>query len=131
MMVMLIAVGMIYIGMREGFLEYLAYPFLLLFIGYFLLIIVHNYRHPNQKMEVFTFIPYELREEDEGMQHFTFKAMRKVYIFYYYALPGAIMLAAFLNDSIPYFTIYLLMSLGVAQYLIYWLEIRKAFIEEE
>lgn len=132
MMVMLIMFGVVYVGAGEGWpLRVFYIPFFSFFLLYFLLIVFHNKRHPEKKIKVFTLIPYELREDDEGLQYITFKAMRKVYIFYYFAIPFGIAMAFIFQHIIPYFTIWLLVTFGIVQYFIYWLEIRKAFTEED
>ena len=66
----------------------------------------------------------ELREEDEGMQWLTFKATRKVYIFFAFAIPTGIALTAYLHH-IPYVPIILLIGMGVVQYLIYWFQMKR------
>jgi hypothetical protein len=83
----------------------------------------YNRRNPHNPVKP-SIIPMELREEDEGMQWITFKATRNVYIFYAFAIPLAIALTAYLN-RIPYFPILLLIVMGVAQYLIYWFQLKK------
>jgi hypothetical protein len=83
----------------------------------------YNRRNPQNRVKP-SVIPMELREEDEGMQWITFKATRKVYIFYAFAIPFGIALTAFLNH-IPYFPIILLIVMGVSQYLIYWFQLNK------
>src|SRR5690625_4425128 len=116
MIVMLIYLGIIYVGIQEGWsYSALFYPFLILFIVYIGLIIIHNKRYPERKIKILTYITYELREEDEGMQWITFKATRKVYIFYYFAIPLGIVLVTMFQALIPYFTIWLLVLFGVVQ----------------
>ncbi|TYR74185.1 hypothetical protein FZC79_15320 [Rossellomorea vietnamensis] len=83
----------------------------------------YNRRNPEDKIKP-SIIPMELREEDEGMQWLTFKATRKVYIFYAFAIPLGIALTAYLNH-LPYFSIILLAVMGMVQYLIYWLQMKK------
>lgn len=132
MIVMLIYLGVLYVGVHEGWpYRMLVYPFFTLFIVYFGVMMIHNKKHPNRKINIFTYIPYELREEDEGLQWITYKATRKVYIFYYFAIPCGILLVTVFHSVIPYFPIWLLVSFGVTQYLIYWFEIRKIFKEED
>lgn len=100
------------------------WPALIFPLLWVVLLIIHNLRAPNKKAKANHFFPPELREEDEGHQWITYKACRKVYIFYYFALPGAI-LAITIIQSIPYFPLLVLVLLGVGQHLIYWSEIRK------
>ncbi|MGD6965652.1 hypothetical protein ACQCVP_04435 [Rossellomorea vietnamensis] len=83
----------------------------------------YNRRNPGDKIKP-SVIPMELREEDEGMQWLTFKATRKVYIFYAFAIPLGIALTAYFNH-LPYFSIILLAVMGIVQYLIYWLQMKK------
>ncbi|WP_113927946.1 hypothetical protein [Bacillus sp. P14.5] len=83
----------------------------------------YNRRNPEDKIKP-SVIPMELREEDEGMQWLTFKATRKVYIFYAFAIPFGIALTAYFNH-VPYFSIILLAVMGIVQYLIYWLQMKK------
>jgi hypothetical protein len=87
------------------------------------LIPFYNKRNPNEPIKP-SIIPMELREEDEGMQWITFKATRKVYIFYAFSIPFGIALTAYLNH-ITYFPIVLLVVMGVSQYIIYWSHMKK------
>lgn len=132
MMVMLIIVGIVSIGAKEGWPFSIYYfPFIGIMIIYFVLLFYHNKKFPKRKLKVFTIVPYELREDDEGLQYFTFKAMRKVYIFYYFAIPAGILLLFVFNNVIPNLPICLLVVFGITQYFIYWFEMRKAFTEED
>src|SRR5699024_7807937 len=109
MMLILIMVGVVFVGASEDWPFELYYlPFVIIMVIYFILLFYHNKKHPDQRIRVFTIVPYELREEDEGMQYITFKAMRKVYIFYAFTIPLGIFLIAALQPVIPYFTICLL-----------------------
>jgi hypothetical protein len=99
-----------------------------LFLGIPILILVasipvYNKLYPGSKIKP-QFIPMELREEDEGQQWITYKATRKVYIFFALSIPVAIALTASLNH-IPYFPVILLAGMGIVQYLIFWLELRR------
>lgn len=132
MIVLIIYVGIVFVGFQEEWNEnLLLYPFIILFLIYSGFILFHNKKHPENPIKWMSFIPYELREEDEGMQWVTFKATRKVYIFYTFALPFGIILFTFFNDMIPYFTTWLLVGFGVIQYSIYWFEIRDVLKEGE
>lgn len=84
---------------------------------------IYNKRHPENRIKP-SVIPMEMREEDEGMQWLTFKATRKVYIFFAFAIPIGITLTAYLHH-IPYLPIVLLSVMGVLQYLIYWFQMKS------
>lgn len=132
MMVLLIMIGIVFIGSLEGWdFKLYYYPFIGFMVLYFAVLFYHNRKNPEQKIKVFTMVPYELREDDEGLQYMSFKAMRKVYIFYAFALPLGIFLVVALQNIIPYFAIWLLVVMGCVQYLLYWFEMRKAFKEED
>lgn len=132
MMIMLMFVGLVYIGFQEAWKpEFFFLPFILVFIGYYFLVYIYNKKNPDNRVKIMNLLPYELREDDEGLQWITYKATRKVYIFYYYAIPIGIVAVTFFADFIPYFPILLLVSFGVVQYFIYWLEFHRALKEEE
>lgn len=84
---------------------------------------LYNKRNPEDPIKP-QIIPMEMREEDEGMQWLTFKATRKVYIFFALSIPVAIALTAYFNH-IPYLPIILFIVMGVAQYLIYWFQMKR------
>lgn len=123
----LLFLGFLFISKDEGwsYTTYIVIPFLVFTFVFCGLVLYNNKRFPDKKVKLITYIPYELREEDEGMQWITFKACRKVYIFYYFAVPIGILLVSNFHNKIPHFTIGLLVIFGVIQYLIYWFEIRK------
>lgn len=128
MSLFLIGVGLIAFGMLS---EKSGYPFLFMVIGFALLtiiylglIIYYNYKHPDRRIPIFTYIPYELKEEDEGHQYITYRACRKVYIYYYFAIPFAIALITIFRD-IEWIPVFLLVGLGLGQYFTYWSEIKK------
>jgi len=73
---------------------------------------------------IITYIPYELKEEDEGHQHITCRACRKVYIYYYFAILIAIVLVTILKD-IQWIPVLILALLGLGQYFAFWTENRK------
>ncbi|MFE8700102.1 hypothetical protein ACFYKX_05625 [Cytobacillus sp. FJAT-54145] len=98
---------------------YLLIPIFLLFA----FIPFYNKRNPKDPIKP-TVIPMEFREEDEGLQWITFKATRKVYMFFAHFIPIAIMLIALFNH-IVYLPIIILMVMGITQYVIYWFEVRK------
>lgn len=83
----------------------------------------YNRKNPQDPIKA-TLIPMEFKEDDEGLQWITYKATRKVYIFFAVFTPVGIFLTAYYN-AISYLPIILLTVMGVAQYLIYWIEIRK------
>ncbi|WP_218668310.1 hypothetical protein [Sediminibacillus massiliensis] len=130
--IILALLGVLLVSFHEGWLDngnWVLFPLLLFIAGYYALMKHHNKRNPEKRIKLHTYIPYELREEDEGMQWVTFKACRKVYIFYCFAIPVGMVLAISLQDIIPYFPIWLLLSIGALQYFIYWSEIRKLELE--
>ncbi|MDQ0206836.1 hypothetical protein [Alkalicoccobacillus murimartini] len=103
-------------------------PVLLCLVLYFVLFIslmlFHNKRNPGRKVRIFSIIPYELLEDDEGQQWVTNRATRKVYVMFCFAIPilGALMV------SFPYFPevpLILLFVLSVIQYTIMWLETKR------
>ncbi|WP_051428391.1 hypothetical protein [Bacillus sp. J33] len=85
----------------------------------------YNQKNPKRKISLFTVVPLEFRDEDEGMQWLTNKACRKVYMFFWSALPLSYVFLFFLSD-VPYVPIAVIMFLATGQFLIYWSEIRKA-----
>lgn len=132
MMIMLIFLGLVYIGFQEEWkLVYFFLPFVFFFIGYYILVYMYNKKNPDNRIKIMNLLPYELREDDEGLQWITYKATRKVYIFYYYAIPIGIVAVTFLSGFIPYFPILLLVVFGVIQYFIFWFEFHQALKEEE
>ena len=84
---------------------------------------LYNKRNPGDPIKP-RILPMEMREEDEGMQWLTFKATRKVYIFFALFIPVAIALTAYFNH-IPFLPIILFIVMGVAQYLIYWFQMKR------
>lgn len=98
--------------------------FALFSIIYFALMIHHNRKHPHRKIRIFTYIPYELKEEDEGHQYITYRACRKVYIYYYFAIPAAIAFVTFFRN-IEWMPVLILAVLGLGQYYTFWTEIKK------
>ncbi|MBD1381424.1 hypothetical protein [Metabacillus arenae] len=98
--------------------------FIAFYFVYFVLLYFFNKKNPKRKIPYLTYRPYEFKEEDEGHQYITFRACRNVYIYYYFAIPAALILAAIFKDwAIAPFII--IVFLGIGQYLVYWLEIRK------
>jgi hypothetical protein len=84
---------------------------------------IYNLINPKDRVKP-SLIPMEFKEEDEGLQWITYKATRKVYIFFALFLPIAIAITAYLNH-IPYLPIILLTGMAVIQYAIYWYEHKK------
>ncbi|WP_369902152.1 hypothetical protein [Bacillus manliponensis] len=98
--------------------------FALLLILWGGLVFVFNSRYPNKKISFNQVLPIELREEDEGHRWITYRACRKVYIYYYFALPICIFLSIRFSN-VTYLPIFLFILLGIGQYIIYWTEVRK------
>mgnify|MGYP000586769846 CR=1 FL=1 len=103
----------------------------LLLLGLFLvLILIHNRRHPTDKLSLISWTPYEFKEEDEGMRWITLQACRKVYVFYYVAIPiGALLIMVFRSYS--FVPLLVLFVMGAGQYWLYWWEVRKYLRQEE
>lgn len=124
----LIGIGLIYaVGMITRNSEYFFLAiigFALFTISYFGLMMYYNNKYPERKIAVFTYIPYELKEEDEGHQYITYRACRKVYIYFYFAIPCAIVLVTVFKD-IEWIPIFVLTGLGLGQFFTYWSEIKK------
>ncbi|UGB28752.1 hypothetical protein [Metabacillus sp. B2-18] len=97
----------------------LGVPILILILA----IPINNMKNPKNKVKP-SLIPMEFKEEDEGLQWITYKATRKVYIFFASFLPIAIALTAYLNH-IPYFPVILLTGMAIVQYVLFWLEHKK------
>ncbi|WP_096440053.1 hypothetical protein [Alteribacter populi] len=104
--------------------------FLILALVFIVLILFHNKRNPDRRISWKSWTPYELKEEDEGQQWVTFRACRKVYIFYYFALPIGAAVIAF-TQHVAYMPLVVLLAMGVIQYTIYWLEERKYLNQQE
>lgn len=95
-----------------------------LIILFYLLVYFHNKKNPNRKISFALWIPYEFKEDDEGKQWVTFQACRKVYMFYSFAIPAAIILLTVFNLSAGMMLI-MLFVMGMSQYAIYWWEEKK------
>lgn len=89
----------------------------------------HNLENPDKKISLLSIRPAEYLEQDEGMTYITRKAVQKVYTFTTGALPSLVALAIILQLS-RLWIIYGILVIGLLQYLIYYLEIRKHFKEE-
>lgn len=97
---------------------------------FFVFIMIHNRKNPDRKINLTSWKPYEMKEEDEGLKWVTFQACRKVYIFYAFAIPAsAILITIFIHyRSVPLIVLFLM---GAIQYIILWWEERKYFKFEE
>ncbi|MFC5589583.1 hypothetical protein ACFPRA_11825 [Sporosarcina soli] len=95
-------------------------------IFWFIIVFVYNRQNPKNKFKFFTFLPVELREEDEGLRWMTFKACRSVYIYYSFAIPVGIGLVTYFNGY-SFAPLIIFILLGIGQYIIYWLEIKKLY----
>ncbi|MEK3734173.1 MULTISPECIES: hypothetical protein [Paenibacillus] len=112
-------------------LSYAALAVCFIFIlSWLVAVLIHNRRHPKQKVKWHLFYPVEFREEDEGMRWLTYMACRKVYIMFYVALP-LILLVLFLFPEHRSLPVLLIGALAVSQYCMYWSVIRKANIGED
>jgi hypothetical protein len=89
-----------------------------------ILVLFHNKKYPRQKVSLNSLLPPELREMDEGERWVTFNACRNVYIYYTFALPISTAFCIWFPDF-PYLALSLIGVLGVGQYIVYWLTIRK------
>ncbi|ALC92909.1 hypothetical protein AM500_19415 [Bacillus sp. FJAT-18017] len=88
------------------------------------LIQLHNRRNPNAPVKALGIIPPEFLEMDEGHQWITYKACKNVYIYYSFALP----VIAVINFILSGYIVVPLLSIGIlglGQYIVYWLTIRK------
>ncbi|MFM1652285.1 hypothetical protein ACI7RC_09305 [Brevibacillus sp. B_LB10_24] len=94
------------------------------FLLWVILVLQHNKKHPRQKVSLNSLLPPELREMDEGERWITFNACRNVYIYYTFALPISTSFCILFPDF-PYLALSLIGVLGVGQYIVYWLTIRK------
>lgn len=104
---------------------YIIFAFLLFVAFYFVLVVYNNKKFPDNRINLDTYSPAEFREEDEGLQWVTFKACRKVYLFYYFGIPVGISLVAVYHNSVPLFGVWVLVLFGIIQNFIFWFEIRK------
>ncbi|TDQ37442.1 hypothetical protein [Aureibacillus halotolerans] len=93
---------------------------------FFILILIHNKRHPKRRIRFVSFTPYELHDEDEGQRWVINKACRKVYMFYYFAVPFS-MIALTFFPLFPLVPLALFFILGVTQYTIFWWDTRHYY----
>ena len=99
-------------------------------ITFFIKLVKHNRKYPHKKLPLFYLKPPEYIEDDELFQHVTGLATKKVYTFFISAIPILAVLYIVLPIGKMWMVIGLLF-LGVIQYLIYYLEIRKYVAEED
>ena len=87
-------------------------------------VIQHNKIFPMHKISLFTIKPQEYMDDDELFQEVTRRATQKVYSFFSVALPTIAVI--FMIIPIPRVWMILgILSLSIAQYLIYYTTIRK------
>jgi hypothetical protein len=85
---------------------------------------LHNRKYPHDRINSLGLIPPEFQETDEGQQWITFKACRNVYVYYTYALP-IVAGICFLFSTSGFIPLLSIGALGLGQYIVYWLTIRK------
>lgn len=90
----------------------------------------HNKKNPAEKIAIFPIRPPEYLEQDEGMTHITRKASQKVYTFMSWSLPLLAVFAMFSPFSRIY-TVFVILLIALIQYVIYYVEIRTHFKEED
>ncbi len=98
-------------------------------IPYTILIVFYNRNHPDKKIKLFTWMPPEFNESDEGEQWITYQACRRVYIYFSSAIPfflAMVMLSkgTFLSEIFPTL---ILVVLGIGQHIVYWSMARKLY----
>ncbi|WP_085506566.1 hypothetical protein [Thalassobacillus devorans] len=131
MSVFLIGVAVIYsmsivMEQRDALFLIITGVYAIFVLSYFGLMAYYNRKFPDRRFRIFTLIPYELKEEDEGHQYITYRACRKVYIYYYFAIPAAIVAVA-LFKGVELLPVIVLTVLGIGQYFIFWSEIKKLY----
>lgn len=108
--------------------QILARIFLLLLAAltftWYVLVKRFNKKNPENRLRSAGLVPSEFLDTDEGQQWITFKACRNVYIFFSVGLPIAAG-ACFLFSGFVLTPFIVIGVLGVGQYLVYWLTIRK------
>lgn len=97
---------------------------------YALAILRYNQKHPKSPVRYFGLLPPELKEEDEGMQMFTARATRRVYIFYATFLPIFALAYAYLLPA-PTVVIGGLAFLILGHFIIYLVTIWPVLGEDE
>ncbi|WP_459502707.1 hypothetical protein [Bacillus sp. C1] len=81
---------------------------------------LYNRKNADEKIKLFSFIPSEFREIDEGQQWVTYKACRNVYMYYSIALPVTAGIC-FLFSQHHFVPLLCIGVLGAGQYIVYWL----------
>ncbi|HEK9101342.1 hypothetical protein KFD70_03710 [Bacillus pfraonensis] len=89
-----------------------------------ILIRYYNQKHPENRIRFSGLLPSEFLDMDEGQQWVTHKACRNVYIFFSVGLPVTAGICFLFSEFVltPFFAIGFL---GIGQYLVYWLTVRK------
>lgn len=131
MSVFLIGLALIYstsalMKQQDGLFFVFSIAYAIFVTFYFGLMMYYNRKFPDRRIRIWTFIPYELKEEDEGHQYITYRACRKVYIYYYFAIPAAIVVLAIFKE-VELLPIIVLTALGIGQYFIFWSEIKQLY----
>jgi hypothetical protein len=93
-------------------------------LGWFVLSYMHNRIYPTRTIKLFTYLPPELREDDEGGKWVTLQAMRKTYILFYIGIPSIMAMMMVIKNSIIV-PISGLTLLGILMQIILWYELRK------
>ncbi|MCX2824689.1 hypothetical protein COM13_19745 [Bacillus pseudomycoides] len=88
-------------------------------VFWFILTKLYNRKNSDDKIRLFSFIPSEFREIDEGQQWVTYKACRNVYIYYSVALP--VTAGIFFFSQHNFVPLLCIGVLGAGQYMVYWL----------
>lgn len=89
-------------------------------VFWFILTKFYNRKNSDDKIRLFSFIPSEFREIDEGQQWVTYKACRNVYIYYSVALPVTAGIFFFFSQH-NFVPLLCIGVLGAGQYMVYWL----------
>lgn len=88
-----------------------------------------NKQHLKHPIRYWGLIPPELKEEDEGMQMFTARATRRVYIYFGWAIPATAFIYVLTNPS-PLMMIGLFAALAFGQQIIYYVAMLPVFKEK-
>ena len=86
---------------------------------------LHNRKNPSAKINPWSIVPLELKEEDEGMRMITGRATRQTYIYDSAAIPLLALALLFLPHNI-YIALTGVVLLSVGHYAVYWRYIWKA-----
>lgn len=93
-------------------------------VTWVMLVRAYNRRNPKDRIHVWATVPFEIRSVDEGQQWISFKACRNVYIYYTSGLPIAVVTVLLLPSHAVY-TLITFGLLGLGQFLVYSLTVRK------